>query len=983
MVVILKVGGLAAAADCIRAHIAHDARPWKLVQVSTLNQARLALARERVDLLLIHHQLPDGDALSAELPVAGVLQLVSIDPGFESVAAQALDQGFTDYVVEATHDGFGAVMLAQISSALRHRETTRTLHRQHGLLSAISRAQASFIQTNDNRAAFNSLLTDLLALTHSAYGFVGEVFYDSPEAPWLQVHALTNLAWDEASRKAYADADGPGMAFRKLDTLFGSALRTGEPVLTNAPAADPRAGGTPQGHPPLLAFLGIPVGPKGQLLAMVGLANRPGGYSVQQIDLLRPLLDTIGQMVVARRLEAQRAQALHVLNTTLNSMDQGLLMTDTQGICTVYNQRALVLLDMPEAFLASRPTHRQVFDFQINRADFGPDFEWIDDEAVRAFMRNPDNPATLPTTYRRRTRDGRFLEVQRWHLPGGEVMRTYTDVTATWQGQQALMAAKERLAAIIDGTRAGTWEWHMDTDEVVLNDRFASLVGYTVDELPRQVAALYALLLHPADEDRLKQANQQHVDGLAEHYECQFRFRHKAGHWVWLLERGRINARHPDGRPRVMSGTSIDITESKRADDALRVTGDLLKERTQALETTLHAMSQGLMVVGADGRVKLYNDQVSRILDMPDSLMATMPLLVDLVRRQTQRGDFGPGLTLVHPDARDYVQSGSGAIDDSVPRRYVRRTLKGRYLEIKSDPLPGGGFVRTYADVTPFVEAVEAARERGEEVRLLNETLEQRVAQRTLELERTMHDVEALSYSIAHDLRGPLRAVNGFAALIAADEADRLSPDGRELFARITDASRRMGVMITDLLELFKVVRADITPVEVDLAAMAQDAVRSLAAAYPAAEVDIEPMPLARGDASLLRLLMFNLIDNGLKYSAKAAQPRITVGWSADADAWFVRDNGVGFDMAHTDKLFGLFQRLHSPAEFDGSGVGLAVVARVVERHGGRIWADASPGLGATFWFNLKLDAAHVRLTSPQPVVKAVAPPGQTGLFDT
>ena len=328
MVVILKVGGLAAAADCIRAHIAHDARPWKLVHVSTLNQARLALARERVDLLLIHHQLPDGDALSAELPVAGVLQLVSIDPGFESVAAQALDQGFTDYVVEATHDGFGAVMLAQISSALRHRETTRTLHRQHGLLSAISRAQASFIQTNDNRAAFNSLLTDLLALTHSAYGFVGEVFYDSPEAPWLQVHALTNLAWDEASRKAYADADGPGMAFRKLDTLFGSALRTGEPVLTNAPAADPRAGGTPQGHPPLLAFLGIPVGPKGQLLAMVGLANRPGGYSVHQIDLLRPLLDTIGQMVVARRMEAQRAQALHVLNTTLNSMDQGLLMTD-------------------------------------------------------------------------------------------------------------------------------------------------------------------------------------------------------------------------------------------------------------------------------------------------------------------------------------------------------------------------------------------------------------------------------------------------------------------------------------------------------------------------------------------------------------------------------------------------------------------------------------------------------------------------------
>ena len=256
------------------------------------------------------------------------------------------------------------------------------------------------------------------------------------------------------------------------------------------------------------------------------------------------------------------------------------------------------------------------------------------------------------------------------------------------------------------------------------------------------------------------------------------------------------------------------------------------------------------------------------------------------------------------------------------------------------------------------------------------------MAQRTLELERTMHDVEALSYSIAHDLRGPLRAVNGFAALIAADEADRLSPDGRELFARITEASRRMGVMITDLLQLFKVVRADLTPVEVDLAAMAQDAVRSLAAAYPTTEVDIEPMPLAQGDASLLRLLMFNLIDNALKYSAKADKPRIAVGWSGEAAAWFVRDNGVGFDMAHTDKLFGLFQRLHSPADFDGSGVGLAVVARVVERHGGRVWADARPGLGATFWFSLNLDASKARPAKPQPAAYAVGTAGQPGLFD-
>jgi signal transduction histidine kinase len=383
------------------------------------------------------------------------------------------------------------------------------------------------------------------------------------------------------------------------------------------------------------------------------------------------------------------------------------------------------------------------------------------------------------------------------------------------------------------------------------------------------------------------------------------------------------------------------------------VTGELLKERTRSLETTLQAMSQGLMVVGADGRIRVYNQQACAFLDVPETLMASLPLLSDVVSFQSRRGDFGPGYELVEDSAREYVATGSTNVGASVPRKYVRRTPAGRFLEIKSNPLPGGGFVRTFTDVTSYVEALNAVRDSGAEISRLNETLEQRVAQRTAELERSMHDIEALSYSIAHDLRGPLRAVNGFAALIAADEAEHLSPDGRELFDRITEASRRMGEMITDLLELFKVVRAELNPVSVDLAALAQSAVRSLASSFPDTEVDVEPMPMAQGDATLLRHLVFNLMDNALKYSSRAAAPRITVGWDAAAHAWFVRDNGVGFDMAKAQKLFGLFQRLHSPADYPGSGVGLAVVARIVERHGGRIWAEAAPGLGANFRFTL------------------------------
>lgn len=252
----------------------------------------------------------------------------------------------------------------------------------------------------------------------------------------------------------------------------------------------------------------------------------------------------------------------------------------------------------------------------------------------------------------------------------------------------------------------------------------------------------------------------------------------------------------------------------------------------------------------------------------------------------------------------------------------------------------------THLDISERVAAQE-------QVRALNATLERRVVERTAELERSMKDMEAISYSIAHDLRAPLRSVNGFAALIAEDEGEGLSPGGREMFERIARSSRNMGQMITDMLELLRVVRVELEAVPVNMHALAQTAVEALGTSAEQARIDVQPLPQALGDATLLRQVLINLMDNALKYSRGQAQPMLVLGFDTEKRAYFLRDNGMGFDMARAGKLFGLFQRLHVGSDVPGTGVGLAIVARIVERHSGRIWAESAPGAGATFWWTL------------------------------
>lgn len=314
------------------------------------------------------------------------------------------------------------------------------------------------------------------------------------------------------------------------------------------------------------------------------------------------------------------------------------------------------------------------------------------------------------------------------------------------------------------------------------------------------------------------------------------------------------------------------------------------------------------------------------------------------------------------PDGRPYPMQDC-PIDRALPEK--NRT-RGEDVFVRKDgsfypvAFTASPIMRDGKPVATVIEVRDTTAEKAiaERVRRLNAELEEKVLRRTADLVAANAELEAFSYSVAHDLRAPLRSIAGFATLaVKALDAGRRD-EAREHLARVLPAASRMTELISALLELSRLTRAAIAPAPFDLGAEAEAILAELARAEPARRVRtaVAKGLTAVGDHELLRAMLRNLLDNAWKFTAKSPSALIEVG--REGDAFFVRDNGAGFEPSDAENLFRPFQRLHSASEFPGTGVGLATVERVVRRHGGRIWAEGRPGEGATFRFTLPPPAA-------------------------
>lgn len=326
--------------------------------------------------------------------------------------------------------------------------------------------------------------------------------------------------------------------------------------------------------------------------------------------------------------------------------------------------------------------------------------------------------------------------------------------------------------------------------------------------------------------------------------------------------------------------------------------------------------------------------------------------------------DFGASyeafLAAIHPDDRALVsQAYAKSVEERKPYDIVHRLLmkdgRVKYVVEKCETRygPDGKPLRSMGTVHDVTEREQAERQ----VRALNLELENRVRERTAQLQNANQELEAFAFSVSHDLRAPLRAIDGFSQILVEDYEAKLDPEARRLLGVVRENTVRMAQLIDDILSFSRMGRRDMNTVELDLGSMARSVFAELQSAAPDRTLRLElgNLPAATADGAMMRQVLVNLISNAIKFTGQRTEAVIEVGGKVvgDENQYYVRDNGVGFDMQYVDKLFGTFQRLHSSEQFEGTGIGLAIVKRIIVRHGGRVWAEAKPGEGATIHFTL------------------------------
>ena len=505
------------------------------------------------------------------------------------------------------------------------------------------------------------------------------------------------------------------------------------------------------------------------------------------------------------------------------------------------------------------------------------------------------------------------------------------DYTARYEAERKLRESEARYALAMRGTNEGLWDWNPITKELFLSSRLMALLGEPPESV-RTTSDAWLARLHPDDRSIYYTRMVAHLKGETHHFEFEFRLATHGGDYRWFRSRG-VAQRDDAGVAYRMVGSIGDITARKRAQ--IQLTNELTFSRT-----LVDSLPVGLCVTQTDGTVTMINQFFARLVGV-----STRDLNAIVTSELVTESDRPVMLQRMEKAFED----GSAWLETAVLATHGREVPV--HLLIRR--------VKLYDTEQLLCIATDISERRRAEAQMrnLNRDLELRVQDRTAQLAAAVKELEAFSYSVSHDLRAPLRAIDGYTRIIREDFQGAFNDEAHMLFERMLAAVARMSELIDDLLELSRVSRRPLQRATLDMSLLARNVAAELeqrdAKRRIGFHIDDDMSVVA--DEKLLKIAIENLLGNAWKFTAKRESAQI--GFHREHQhgeaVYCVEDNGAGFDMRYADKLFGAFQRLHTDRDFEGTGIGLATVARIIQRHGGRVWATSEPDQGARFYFTL------------------------------